>query len=92
MLVPALLVGRAVSVDDTLRSARHVRISKVLWDASAGASISLTAAHSIVAAGSWVAGVNGLCPWRICRLGVACREGVSHVAGVTLAYGIMVAD
>ena len=92
MLVPALLVGRAVSVDDTLGSARHIRVSKVLWDASAGSSISLTAANSVVTARSRIAGVNGLCPRRICRFGVACREGISNIAGVTPADGIVVVD
>ena len=92
MLVPALLVGRAVSVDDTLRSARHIRVSKVLWDASAGSSISLTAANSVVTARSRIAGVNGLYPRRICRFGVACREGISNIAGVTPADGIVVVD
>jgi hypothetical protein len=58
--VAALLGGRTVRVDEALGAARHVGVAKVLGNALAGSGPVYAApgvAHSIGAAGCWVAGV-----------------------------------
>ena len=63
-LVPlACFVGWAVRVDDTLWSARHIRISKVFRDALARASVPLPVANCIGSAWGWIARINWLNPW-----------------------------
>ena len=90
VLVSALLVCRAVGIDDTFRPARHIRVAKVVGDAATGSGSSLLAADSIVTAWSWVARINYFCPRWVCWLGVTGREGVTNVSRVTLADGVVV--
>ena len=90
VLVSALLVCRAVSIDDTFRPAGHIRITKVVGDAATGSGSSLLAADSIVTAWRWVARINYFCSWWVCWLGVTGREGVTNISRVTLADGVVV--
>lgn len=85
MEVPALLVGGAVSIDDTLWPACHVWVTKVFWDAATGCGTPLLAANCIVTARCWVAGIHYFNSWWVGGLGVAGREGVADEAWVTPA-------
>ena len=90
VLVSALLVCWAVSVDDTFRPARHVRVAKVVGDAATSSGSSLLAADCIVTTWRWVAWINHFCSRWVCWLEVTGREGVTNISRVTLADGVVV--
>ena len=107
-LVPlACFVGRAVRVDHALWSACYVGISKVFGDTLARASVPLPVANCIGSAWGWIARINWLNPWwhwkiqiklrkfrqlLTCCFSVAIGEGISLIARVTLADGVVVVD
>ena len=88
--VSTLFVCRAVSIDDTFRSASHIRVAKVVGDATTSSSSPLLAADSVVTAWRWIAWIDHFRSWWVGWLGVTCREGVTNISGVTLADGIVV--
>ena len=90
--VPALFACRAVRVDDTLRSAGYVGVSKVVRDALTGTSRTSLGTDSIRSTGRRIAGIDYLSDWSWCCNSVAGSERVSGVSRVTATCRSVIVD
>ena len=88
--VSALFACRAVRVDDTLRSAGNVGVSKVVRDALTGTSRTSLGADSIRSTGRREARIDNLCRnWQCCNSGAE-SEWVSSVSWVTSTTWVVI--
>ena len=92
MEISALFCSWTIRIDDTLRSACHIGVSKVVWDTLARSCSVPLIAHSIAATWRWVAGVHPLSDDRRRGDPETVGEGVPSVARVTGAGGGVVVD